>query len=142
MKQKNFRPRSILNQDVAGICGVARMTDKARAAHVGEIGSYKYGVDSEQDTTVLSFLSISAEVFQEAAVRIDNDVRLGAWILDNCKVSDAEISQFNREFSSKWHQISPAGGNSKRHRKLSGEEPPFPWWMAPRLWILWKIFKR
>lgn len=142
MKQKNFRPRSILNQDIAGICGVARMTDKARAVHAGKLGSYKFGVDSGQDTTVLSFLGISAEVFQEAAGQIENDVRLGAWILDNCKVSDEEISQFNREFSSKWHQISPAGGNSKRHRKLFGEDPPFPWWMAPRLWILWKIFKR
>ena len=94
MKQNTFRPRDILNKEVAGIFGVARLTDKARAAHAGTIGSYKYGADSEQDTAILSFLDISAEVFQEAAVRIDNDVKLGAWILDNCSRSSDEISKF------------------------------------------------
>ena len=33
--QNTFRPRDILNKEVAGICGVARMADKARAAHTG-----------------------------------------------------------------------------------------------------------
>ena len=97
MKQNTFRPRDLLNQEIAGICGVARMTDKARAAHAGEIGSYKYGADSEQDTTVLSFLGISVDAFQEAAVQIDNDVKLGAWILDNFEKSSKEISAFNRK---------------------------------------------
>lgn len=36
MKQNVFRPRDLLNKEVAGICGVARLTDKARAAHAGE----------------------------------------------------------------------------------------------------------
>ena len=36
MKQSTFRPRDLLNKEVAGICGVARLTDKARAAHTGE----------------------------------------------------------------------------------------------------------
>ena len=40
MKQKTFRPRDMLNKEVAGICGVARLTDKARAAHAGEIGRF------------------------------------------------------------------------------------------------------
>ena len=55
MKQNTFRPRDLLNKEVAGICGVARLTDKARADYAGEIGSYKYGADSEQDTEILSF---------------------------------------------------------------------------------------
>ena len=143
MKQKNFRPRDMLNKEVAGICGVARLTDKARAAHAGKIGRYKYGIDSEQDTTILSFLGISAEVFQKTAVRIENDVRLGAWILDNCKVSDLDISKFNREFSSKWQTKTQRPSFSERRRQLAGDDaPPFPWWMAPGWWVFWKIFRR
>ncbi len=42
MKQKTFRPRNIVNKEVAGIRGVARMADKARAAYAGKIGAYKY----------------------------------------------------------------------------------------------------
>jgi hypothetical protein len=99
MKKSTFRPRDLLNKEVAGIYGAARLTDKARAAHAGNIGSYKYGVDSEQDTAILSFLGISAEVFQEVAVRIDNDVKLGAWVLDHCGKSDKDISVFNRKLS-------------------------------------------
>ncbi|MDE0635697.1 MAG: DUF5069 domain-containing protein [Candidatus Poribacteria bacterium] len=143
MKQKTFRPRNITNKEVAGICGVARLTDKARAAYIGKIGRYKYGTDSEQDTTILSFLSISAEVFQEAAVRIENDVRLGAWILDNCEVSDLDISQFNHEFSSKWQSKIQRSSFSRRRRQLAGDdEPPFPWWISPGWWMFWKLFKR
>ena len=71
MKKDTFRPRDILNKEVAGICGVARMTDKARAAHTGEIGSYKYGADSEQDTAILSFLGISAQrLFRKLLYRL------------------------------------------------------------------------
>ena len=118
MKQGAFQPRDMLNKEVAGICGVARMTDKARAAHAGEIGSYKYGADSEQDTAILSFLGISAEVFQEAAVRIDHDVKLGAWILDNCERSSEEVSKFNRKIKSWWQSKMPRDSNSKRLGEL------------------------
>ena len=119
MKQKTFRPRDLLNKEVAGICGVARMTDKARAAHAGEIGSYKYGADSDQDTAILAFLGTSAEAFQEAAVRIDNDVKLGAWILDSCSRSSEEISEFNGKMKS-WQQNNmPRYDFSKRRRQLA-----------------------
>jgi hypothetical protein len=119
MKQNTFRPRDMLNKEVAGICGVARLTDKARAAHAEEIGSYKYGADSKQDTGILSFLGISAEAFQEAAVRIDNDVRLGAWVLDNCKRSSEEISAFNRKLKMWWQSKMPRDSYSKRRRELA-----------------------
>ena len=119
MKQNTFRPRDMLNKEVAGICGVARLTDKARAAHAGEIGSYKYGADSKQDTGILSFLGISADVFQEAAVRIDNDIRLGAWVLDNCKRSSKEISAFNRKLKLWWQSKVPPDTYSKRRRELA-----------------------
>ena len=119
MKQNNFRLRDILNKEVAGICGVARMTDKARAAHSGDIGSYKYGADSKQDTGILSFLGISADVFQEAAVQIDNDIRLGVWVLDNCNRSSEEISAFNRKLKMWWQNNMPRDSYSKRRRELA-----------------------
>ena len=102
MEKSTFRPRDMLNKEVAGICGVARLTDKARADHAGEIGSYKYGADPKQDVGILSFLGISAEAFQEAAVRIDNDVKFGAWVLDHCGKLDKDISVFNRKLRSWW----------------------------------------
>ncbi len=119
MKQSTFRPRDLLNQDIAGICGVARLTDKARAAHVGEIGSYKYGADSKQDSGILSFLGISADSFQDAAVRIDNDFRLGVWVLDNCSRSSEEISKFNRKLKFWWQSKMPRDTYSRRRRELA-----------------------
>ncbi len=123
MKQHPFRPRDLLSKEVAGICGVARLTDKARAAYAGEIGKYKYGADSEQDTGILSFLGISEAAFQEAAVRIDNDIKLGAWILDNCGKSSKEISAFNRKVKLWWQNKMLRGTYrdtySKRRRQLA-----------------------
>ena len=129
MKQITFRPRDMLNKEVAGICGVARLTDKARAAHTGDIGSYKYGADSEQDTAILAFLGISAETFQEAAVRIDNDTKLGMWVLDNCQQSSSkEISAFNRKLELWWQSKTPSDtysdNYSKRRRELARRESP------------------
>ena len=140
--QNTFRPRDMLNKEVAGICGVARMTDKARAAHSGNIGSYKYGDDSEQDTAILSFLGISAEVFQEAAVRIDHDVKLGAWILDNCEQSSEEVSKFNRKMKSWWQSKMPQDEFSKRRRKLGRErENRRLYWIDGRRWLWNKLFR-
>ena len=142
MKQNTFRPRDLLNKEVAGICGVARLTDKARAAHAGEIGSYKYGADSEQDTAILSFLGISVEAFQEAAVRIDHDVKLGAWILDNCERSSEEVSAFNRKMKSWWQNKMPRDEFSKRRRRLSQQrENRRLFWFHGDRWIWNKLFR-
>ena len=142
MKQNTFRPRDILNKEVAGICGVARLTDKARAAYTGEIGSYKYGADSEQDTAILAFLGISAEAFQEAAVQIDNDVKLGAWVLDNSKKSSEEISKFNRKMKVWWQNKMPQDDFSKRRRKLGYEkENRRLYWFDRRKWLWNKLFR-
>lgn len=142
MKQNTFRPRDLPSKEVAGICGVARLTDKARAVHTGKIGSYKYGADSDQDTVILSFLGISAEAFQEAAVRIDNDVKLGAWILDNCSKSSEEISDFNRKMKAWWQSKMPPDEFSKRRRKLSYErENRRLYWTDGRRWLWNKLFR-
>ncbi len=142
MKQNTFRPRDLLNKEVAGICGVARMADKARAAHTGNIGSYKYGADSEQDTAILAFLGISAETFQEAAVRINNDVKLGAWILDNCERSSEEVSKFNRKMKVWWQSKVPQDEFSKRRRRLSQErENHRLFWFDGNRWLWKKLFR-
>ena len=125
MKKKTFRPRNLVSKEVAGICGVARMADKARAAHEGNIGTYKYGADSQQDSRILSFLKISADDFQEAAVRITNDIRLGVWVLDNSDRSDEDISKFNRQLKTWWKSKAPRNYLSKRRRKLAREDTDY-----------------
>lgn len=88
-------PRSARARDVAGICGVARMADKARAERSGQIGEYKYGDISGQDVRILTFLGVSAEDFQEAAVNNPNDIELGEWVQKNSKKTQAEIETYN-----------------------------------------------
>ena len=89
-------PRSARSKDVGGICGVARMTDKARAERAEKIGEYLYGDDSGQDVRILAFLGISAADFQEAAVNNPNNLELGAWVLENSGKSQDEIDEFNQ----------------------------------------------
>ena len=89
-------PRSARARDVAGICGVARMADKARAERAGKIGDYKYGDTSGQDVRILTFLGVSADDFQEAAVKNPNDIEIGEWVKENCDKSQNEIDTFNQ----------------------------------------------
>lgn len=88
-------PRSARARDVAGICGIARMADKARADRAGKIGEYKYGDISGQDVRILEFLGISATDFQEAAVNNPNDIELGEWVKENIDKSPEEIGTYN-----------------------------------------------
>jgi len=88
-------PRSARARDVAGICGVARMADKARAERAEKIGDYKFGDISGQDVRILEFLGISADDFQEAAVNNPNDIEIGEWVQENCDKSQEEIDAFN-----------------------------------------------
>ena len=88
-------PRSARAKDIAGICGVARMADKARAERAGKFGEYVYGDNSGQDVRILTFLGIPAADFQEAAVNNPNDLEIGAWVRENCDKSQDEINTFN-----------------------------------------------
>ena len=88
-------PRSARAKDVGGICGVARMADKARAHRAEKIGEYLYGDDSGQDIRILAFLGISDPDFQEAAVSNPNNLEIGAWVLENSGKSQDEIDEFN-----------------------------------------------
>ena len=88
-------PRSARAKDIGGICGVARMADKARAERAGTIGEYVYGDNSGQDIRILAFLGISAADFQEAAVNNPNNLEIGAWVLENSGKSQDDIDEFN-----------------------------------------------
>ena len=88
-------PRSARAKDIADICGVARMADKARAERAEKIGEYVYGDNSGQDVRILTFLGISAADFQEASVNNPNDLEIGTWVRENCDKSDDEIEAFN-----------------------------------------------
>lgn len=138
MKQNTFRPRSIVDKGVAGICGVARMADKARAAHEDNIGTYKYGVDSQQDTRILSFLGFTPDAFQEAAITLNNDIRLGAWVLDNCNKTDTQIAKFNQHLIVWWRSKSSRNYLSKRRRELAGEDSDHTFWDWFSVW--WLLF--
>ncbi|MFQ6042894.1 MAG: DUF5069 domain-containing protein [Candidatus Poribacteria bacterium] len=87
-------PRRPSNTSVAGIVGVARMTDKARASNHGTLGEYLYGEDSGLDKTVLEFLGISAKEFAEAVEKYD-DAELSAWVLERSRKTKSEIAAFN-----------------------------------------------
>jgi len=90
-------PRSPYVRSVAGITGVARMGDKARAAKASRLGEYKYGQDAPLDRIILRFLDVSAGYFSEAAYQNPNDIELGEWVQTNIDKSDAEISAFNAQ---------------------------------------------
>ena len=87
-------PRRPSNLSIAGIVGVARMTDKARASNHGTLGEYLYGEDSGSDRGVLEFLGIEAAEFAEATEKYD-DVALSTWVLERSRKTESEIATFN-----------------------------------------------
>ena len=86
-------PRPPHNRDVAGLCGVSRMADKARAARIGKLNGYIY--NSPLDKSILGFLGISAERFQDAAYHHVNDIELGEWVLEHADRTGDEIARMN-----------------------------------------------
>lgn len=90
-------PRSAYCRDVAGIAGLARMAEKARAWKCGKLGEYNYGSDAGMDPRVLAWLGLSQEAFSEAAYQNPNDIELGSWALERTKKTPEEIVAFNRQ---------------------------------------------
>ena len=87
-------PRRPTNLSIAGIVGVARLTDKARAHNDETLGEYLYGESSGLDRRVLTFLGIPADAYAEAADEHD-DTALGQWVLETSGKTEAEIAEFN-----------------------------------------------
>lgn len=133
-----LQPRDVRNKDIAGLCGIARMADKARASHIGKLGGYTYGNASKQDKRILAFLGISAEDFQKAAVDNPNNSNLSAWVLDNCKKSPEAIQAFNQSFVLP-NASPPAAETFTAHRrKLANKRIDITSWIgAVWRWRLW-----
>ena len=131
------KPRGIRNKDVAGIKGVARMADKARAASIGKLGGYLYGNASKPDATILAFLGVSAKAFQVAAVNNPNNETLSAWILETCRKTASEIEVFNAK---KMFQNQPAAAETftDHRRDIQKKRIDITSWIgAVWRWRLW-----
>ena len=94
MNLRHQPPRRPSNLSMAGIVGLARMTDKARAHNDEELGEYVYGDDSGLDAEVLEFIGATADEFAEAAGEQD-DAALGEWAAEKAGKTQAEIEEFN-----------------------------------------------
>ncbi|MBT4140077.1 MAG: DUF5069 domain-containing protein [Candidatus Latescibacteria bacterium] len=92
-------PRTPYDRSIAGVYGLMRMADKARAASVDKLNGYIY--DCPIDQEILACLGFSADDYQEAAHHNVNNIELSAWVKDNTQRTPSEISQFNYQISHK-----------------------------------------
>ncbi len=92
-------PRTPYCRDIAGVYGLARMADKARADRADRLGEYIYNCPIDQAIT--EFLGISADDYQEAAYTNPNDLELTAWVRENTSRTSGEIAAFNVRISGK-----------------------------------------
>ena len=123
-------PRSARARDVAGICGVARMADKARAERAGKIDDYKYGDISGQDVRILAFLDVSADDFQEAAVSNPNDIELGEWVQENCNKSQEEIDTYNQAMVNRGPDETTRERFEARRQEVDASRTDITTWVA------------
>ena len=93
-------PRSPFLRAVHGVVGLARTSDKARAAVGGALGEYNYGADSKHDQWLLGFLGLDFDAFKEAAYANPNDVELGEWVAQNTQRTRTEIAAYNAKMTS------------------------------------------
>ncbi len=123
-------PRSARARDAAGICGVARMADKARAERAGKIDDYKYGDISGQDVRILAFLDVSADDFQEAAVSNPNDIELGEWVQENCNKSQEEIDTYNQAMVNRGPDETTRERFEARRQEVDASRTDITTWVA------------
>ena len=86
-------PRSPYDRAVAGIYGIARMADKARADKSSKLNDYIY--DCPIDQAITTFLGMTADDYREAAWLNLNDIELGEWVDANSSRSGPEKTAFN-----------------------------------------------
>ena len=89
-------PRRPSNIGMAGLVGLARMADKARAYRDETLGDYKYGESSGLDRDVLEFIGLGANEFAEFAARLGDD-GLENKVKERLQGSTQEIAVFNDE---------------------------------------------
>ncbi|MFH1568748.1 MAG: DUF5069 domain-containing protein [Gemmatimonadota bacterium] len=106
-------PRRPSNPGMAGIVGLARMTDKARAHDEELLGEYVYGEKSGLDREVLELIGMSAAEFAAAASELD-DGALSELVLGKVKGRQGAVEAFNREHLEREPQ-------DERHRQMLAE---------------------
>jgi hypothetical protein len=83
----------------AGVVGLARTTDKARAFLAGTLGDYHFGKDCPHDRAVFHALAIDCERYLTQVDKL-NDTALEAWVRDAhiAKLPAATIEEWNVSF--------------------------------------------
>lgn len=117
-------PRTAWLRTVAGLVGAARMADKARAHRGAKLGEYRYGNDSYIDRTILEFLGVTQEAFEEAAWRNPNDTELTEWIASQAEFTAGAASLLNEKLTR--HGITTPGSEDsfrKRRDAVCGDRP-------------------
>jgi len=93
---RRHAPRSIYDVSVGGVAGLARIIDKARAAHCRMLGAYWFGDDSEFDRQILQFIGTAADEFSAAIKECDGDDAVWDWLRGRVTGKDpGEIEAFN-----------------------------------------------
>jgi hypothetical protein len=106
-------PRRPSNVSIAGIVGLARMADKARAHQEDRLGEFVYGDNSGLDREVLEFIRMDAESFARAAAE-QTDEDLAETVRQGAARRADEVEAFNRERVERVPQ-------DDRHRQLLRE---------------------
>ncbi|MEE2628025.1 MAG: DUF5069 domain-containing protein, partial [Candidatus Latescibacterota bacterium] len=93
---RRHAPRSIYDVSVGGIAGLARIIDKARAAHCRMLGAYWFGDDSGFDRQLLQFIGTAVDEFSAAIKICEGDNAVWDWLRDRVTGKDpGEIEAFN-----------------------------------------------
>jgi hypothetical protein len=84
----------------AGVVGLGRTTDKARAFLNGTLGDYYYGYDCPHDWAVFDVLGIDGAKYATMVARLGDDAAIEAWVQETYlhTIGPERISQWNDEF--------------------------------------------
>lgn len=81
----------------AGVVGLGRTTDKARAFLNETLGDYHYGYDCPHDWAVFDVLGIDGAKYATMVDRLGEDCAIEAWVHDTylTKIASERIEQWN-----------------------------------------------
>lgn len=104
----------------AGVVGLGRTTDKARAFLNGTLGDYHYGYDCPHDWAVFDALGIDGAKYATMVERLREDDAISTWVLETyvSKLSPERIAQWNDELLRCGPEFAPSlmpDGNPLKH---------------------------
>jgi hypothetical protein len=89
-------PRSPYDTSMAGIMGLSRMFDKARAFSSGHLGVYYFGEDSGFDRWVMELVELTQEEVVAAVREYMSDEALVEWLGDRFHKPQADVVAHNQ----------------------------------------------